>query len=671
MKKAIIVCLMLIIVVPITTEAKKKPFGDGLYWELTENGTLVISGNGKMPDYDEMMWHRRKSCTPWGKDYEKIKTIVIQEGVTHIGNFAFCIPFSRKGNLDTYPTYHNVSIPNTVKSIGNDAFGYSNLKQVIIPESVESIGESAFEACLLLNSVNIKGPIKTIEAGTFSHCKSLESIELPNTITSIEGRVLEGAFESSGLRTITIPSSVKTIGENAFAFCSELFSVTIRDGVTTIGEEAFGNCYKLAILDIPNSVKSIGRCAFSYDRKWVNNGPVATKPFDKKIIRFPSSLLNDSNPLIWGISKEAFDSYKNGIHDESGKLLVAAKKGMSIAKKSDIATGECYYMIKENSLLGLMNSMGAWVIPLGDYKGLELAGDGYVRICGKNNVYSIINADGKEIIPNSRGYEFIGDYDIFADGFYVKKGRYGGYCDAQGREISMEKLPPTEYDIKADGGYSSVVVIMNGSAKYYKVSKNGRYGLTNAEGEEIVPPELDALEECGKGFLRFKVGDYWGVMNYMGKVTIPTDRGYTKIGNYVSLTKRFPYTMAGYKGECDATGRQISKIKVETPRQSTSVASSKSSSSSSSSPSSSGKSNSGNNTTTIHVEHHHNPVPVQQWQACFGCGGMGTMGCDNCGGSGTKYIGDRLYTCSRCNGRGIIPCNVCYGNKGQYVTVYK
>ena len=80
---------------------------------------------------------------------------------------------------------------------------------------------------------------------------------------------------------------------------------------------------------------------------------------------------------------------------------------------------------------------------------------------------------------------------------------------------------------------------------------------------------------------------------------------------------------------------------------------------------------SGNNTTTVVVEHHRDPVPVQQWQACFACGGMGTMGCDNCGGGGTKYIGDRLHRCSRCNGRGIIPCNVCYGNKGQYITVYQ
>jgi DnaJ-class molecular chaperone len=153
-------------------------------------------------------------------------------------------------------------------------------------------------------------------------------------------------------------------------------------------------------------------------------------------------------------------------------------------------------------------------------------------------------------------------------------------------------------------------------------------------------------------------------MNYAGKIIIDTDRGYTSIGNFVTFTKRFPYTMTGYKGECDINGKQISKIKVETPKQAVA-------SSSSSSSSSSNNSNSGNNTTTIHVEHHHDPVPVQQWQACFACGGMGTMGCDNCGGSGTKYIGDNLRICSRCNGRGIIPCNICYGNKGQYITVYR
>ena len=221
-----------------------------------------------------------------------------------------------------------------------------------------------------------------------------------------------------------------------------------------------------------------------------------------------------------------------------------------------------------------------------------------------------------------------------------------------------------------DGVKSVSRLVLNNNSEYAIVVENNKYGLKKADGSVVVPIELEDLEPIGKNYLRYKLNGFWGVMNYQGKIIIPTDRGYTYIGDYVSFTKRFPYTMAGYKGECDATGRQISKIKVATPQQA--VANSSSSSSSSSSASSSSNSgNSNGGTTTVVVEHHRDPVPVQQWQACWACGGMGTMGCDNCGGSGTKYIGDRLHRCSRCNGRGIIPCNVCYGNKGQYVTVYK
>jgi len=221
--------------------------------------------------------------------------------------------------------------------------------------------------------------------------------------------------------------------------------------------------------------------------------------------------------------------------------------------------------------------------------------------------------------------------------------------------------------------YSDIVPLVD---NYLLIKKNGRCGMITFDGREIVPAELDALEKCGTGFLRFKINGFWGVMNYAGKVIIPTDRGYTKIGDYVSFTKRIPYEMDGYKGECNNLGVQVSKIKVTAPKQTTTTSSSSSSTTSSSTTSSSSSSNknnssSGNTTQTIVVEHQHTPQPVQEWQACFGCGGMGTMGCDNCGGSGTKYIGDRLHRCSRCNGQGIIPCNICYGSKGKYITVYR
>ena len=158
--------------------------------------------------------------------------------------------------------------------------------------------------------------------------------------------------------------------------------------------------------------------------------------------------------------------------------------------------------------------------------------------------------------------------------------------------------------------------------------------------------------------IKFKINDCWGLMNFTGKIIIPSSRGYTSIGSYLKSQKTFPYTMYGYKGECDAvTGRQLSKIKVETTQQQVVVKKEEMPQK--------------QEEKKIIIEHRHDPVPVQQWQACFACGGMGTMGCDNCGGGGTKYIGDRLHRCSRCNGRGIIPCNICHGNKGQYITVYQ
>lgn len=226
-------------------------------------------------------------------------------------------------------------------------------------------------------------------------------------------------------------------------------------------------------------------------------------------------------------------------------------------------------------------------------------------------------------------------------------------------------------DIWKNGEYSSINPTKNGTETYYIVTKNSHYGLVNATGQEIVPTELDKIEQCGKGFLRFKVNGYWGVMNYTGKIIIPTDRCYTKIGDYVSFTKRFAYEMDGYKGECNNLGVQVSKIKTGSGSTSSNSSTTTSSSKSTASSSNKNSSASGSKTQTVVVEHRRDPVPFQQWQACFACGGMGTMGCDGCGGSGTRYVGDNLRRCSRCNGQGIIPCNICYGNKGQYITVYK
>ena len=213
---------------------------------------------------------------------------------------------------------------------------------------------------------------------------------------------------------------------------------------------------------------------------------------------------------------------------------------------------------------------------------------------------------------------------------------------------------------------AKVIRAINGpnNTIFYTYRENGLWGLKAYNNKVIIQPELNVIEPCGKWFLRFSTNGYWGVMNYQGKIIIPTDRGYTKIGDFVNLTKRFSYEMDGYKGECNQLGVQVSKIKVETPKQDTSVASSSNSSSTSNN---SGNSNSGSSTSTVIVEHHRDPVPVQEWVDCTGCGGTGA--CFMCGGARTYYRGDRLVTCVHCRGKG--DCPTCNGNRGRYVTVYK
>ena len=153
-----------------------------------------------------------------------------------------------------------------------------------------------------------------------------------------------------------------------------------------------------------------------------------------------------------------------------------------------------------------------------------------------------------------------------------------------------------------------------------KVSKSGYsgpYGLVNKNGVELIPCEMESIESAGPGFLKFKINGFWGVMNYQGKTIIPTSRGYTYIGNYISSQKRFPYTMYGFKGECDYLGRQVSKIKAPTNQQSPNTNSSTASSNKSNAKSIKSQQQ------TIVVEHHRDPVPVQEWQQCQACYGSG------------------------------------------------
>ena len=197
-----------------------------------------------MPDYS------RYPGAPWDSQRDKIKKVIIENGVTNIGSYAFsgCVNFT------------SITIPNSVTSIGPSAFNDCwGLTSVTIPSSVTSIGDAAFCGCQNLESVTIPNSVASIGSSAFYNCSSLTSVTIPNSVTSIGGFAFKGC---SNLASITIPNGVTSIYDYTFSGCSGLTSITIPNSVTSIGCKAFASCSGLTSITIPNSVTSIGENTF-------------------------------------------------------------------------------------------------------------------------------------------------------------------------------------------------------------------------------------------------------------------------------------------------------------------------------------------------------------------------------------------------------------------------
>ncbi len=220
--------------------------GDSVNYTFTaNNGELKISGTGAMANYSSSGFG---ADTPWNSLRYYIKSVKIEEGVTHIGDnaFYFCSGLS------------SADLSKSIISIGNSAFQYTDLTSIDITENVKNIGKDAFLGCKL-TSVEIPKSIKVISCGMFYRCEELKSVTIPESVTTIEDR----AFSScKKLCSINITENVTSIGKRAFEYCEELVSISIPSGISNIEDGTFYNCKKLKSIIIPNKVSNIGSNAF-------------------------------------------------------------------------------------------------------------------------------------------------------------------------------------------------------------------------------------------------------------------------------------------------------------------------------------------------------------------------------------------------------------------------
>ena len=181
--------------------------------------------------------------------------------VTDLGDYSFATEENGSPLYDIHHhNIHSVTIPESVTSIGQSAFeSCFSLDSLIIKDAATSIGESAFDGCSHLTTLSLGKNITTIGDYAFQGCSYLTNVTIPQSVTSI-GRQ---AFYLTDLNTLTIKGPIKSMGYAAFAGCTNLTSLSLYDGIQTIGEGAFINSISLEAVTIPQSVTSIGAYAFA------------------------------------------------------------------------------------------------------------------------------------------------------------------------------------------------------------------------------------------------------------------------------------------------------------------------------------------------------------------------------------------------------------------------
>lgn len=162
--------------------------------------------------------------------------------------------------LPAKKTTTTYAMPDGVVIIGEDAFSAcSNLISVTIPNSVTGIGSNAFYECINLTSIKLPEHLNYLGSGAFWGCSNLESIVIPSGVTELDWTLQY----CTSLKEVTLPESLKTIGNALFRNCKKLKSVTIPQTVQSIGSEAFINCSDLTKVSFTNNVTEIKRNAFS------------------------------------------------------------------------------------------------------------------------------------------------------------------------------------------------------------------------------------------------------------------------------------------------------------------------------------------------------------------------------------------------------------------------
>ena len=213
--------------------------GDSASWKLDAEGTLTISGSGRMYDY-EWPADRGGTTPPWlaNKYRDSIRALRVEQGITYIGRCAF----------DSCSNLSDVTLPTSLRIIGQCAFNdCTALRSIQLPEGLTTIKEDAFNAAGLV-SITFPSTLRELRNGAFMNCEKLQSLRLPEGLTTIG---VWAFYCNPNISSIYIPASVTTIGEEAFIYYNNL--ATVRYG----GSQSQWSAVSVAANAFPDGVRYV------------------------------------------------------------------------------------------------------------------------------------------------------------------------------------------------------------------------------------------------------------------------------------------------------------------------------------------------------------------------------------------------------------------------------
>ena len=288
-----------------SSSTKQEAIVDGYKYEYTintEDGTATITKFLGPVDSEGNV-----DFTNHGPYDINIPSELDHHSVTGLGDYSFATEENGSPLYDIHHhNIHSVTIPESVTSIGQSAFeACFSLDSLIIKDAATSIGASAFDGCSHLTTLSLGKNITTIGDYAFQRCSYLTNVTIPQSVTSI-GRQ---AFYLTDLNTLTIKGPIKSMGYAAFAGCTNLTSLSLYDGIQTIGEGAFINSTSLEAVTIPQSVTSIGASAF------VNCSNLSTITIPEKVTTIESNTFNGCSHLESIMLPAGLTSFQDSLED--------------------------------------------------------------------------------------------------------------------------------------------------------------------------------------------------------------------------------------------------------------------------------------------------------------------------------------------------------------------